>query len=108
MRDMPQRPTTTYCRQNQTLATVARMPDHISLSRQLTPQRPAPLFFKSFSELAFAIISAEGWRVVIDDFSVFSWVCSVDSFAVAVARMSTMLAPNYSASVKRFTLFHLG
>ena len=58
--------------------------------------RPAdlPNLTTAFSELAFAIISAERWRVVIDDFSVFSWVCSVDSFAVAVARMSTMLAPN--------------
>ena len=53
-----------------------------------------PNLTTAFSELAFAIISAERWRVVIDDFSVFSWVCSVDSFAVAVARMSTMLAPN--------------
>ena len=49
----------------------------------------------AFSELTFAIISADRWRVVIDDFSVFSWVCSVDSFALAVVS-TTPMTPRFS------------
>ena len=54
--------------------------------------RPAdlPNLTTAFSELTFAIISADRWRVVIDHFSVFSWVCSVDSFAVAVVSTTPM------------------
>ena len=63
--------------------------------------RPAdlPNFMRAFSELAFAIISADRWRVVIVPFSAFSCVCSCASFAAAAVSTAPMLTRRFSSHV---------